>query len=127
MSDKADISVITRNHKNTLPELQPEKENPTKQLLIIIQKPTTQTTTYNIKTLKIKKNKRHVHFCSASRRPILLGMPDINNLGVLIINYETIGRQVASDDNADNRKRNCQYDRAVQTEDRMPGSCTNKS
>ena len=43
----------------------------------------------------------------------VLGMPDIDNLGVLIINYETIVRQAASDNNANNRKRNCQHERAV--------------
>ena len=43
----------------------------------------------------------------------MLGMPDIDNLGVLPINYKTIGRQLGSDDNTDNRKRNWQYKRAV--------------
>ena len=37
----------------------------------------------------------------------LLGIPDIKALNVLTINYETIGRQLASDDNADKRKTNC--------------------
>ena len=32
------------------------------------------------------------------------------------MNHKTIGRQVASDDNADKIQSNCQYQRAVQTE-----------
>ena len=34
-------------------------------------------------------------------------MPDIDNLGLLTINYDTVGRQVAQDDNANIRKGNC--------------------
>ena len=45
-------------------------------------------------------------FVVPGRRPALLGIPDINNLGVLTIKYDTIGRLVASDDNAKNMKRN---------------------
>ena len=48
----------------------------------------------------------------------MLGMPDIDNLGVLTRNYDTIGRQAASDNNTKNRKRNCHHERAVQTEGR---------
>ena len=44
-------------------------------------------------------------------------MPCIDNLGILIINCETIGRQVASDENTDS-KRNCQCKRAIKTEGR---------
>ena len=58
--------------------------------------------------------------------PALFGMPDIDNLGVLTILYTTIGRQLASDDNADDRKRNCKYEKTVQTEGKMPESCTDK-
>ena len=54
--------------------------------------------------------------------PALLGMPDIDNLGVLTINSETIGRQLVPDNNADSRKGNCQYEKAVQTEDGMSES-----
>ena len=48
--------------------------------------------------------------------PAELGMPDIDNLGALTVNSETIDRQVASDENTDNCKRNCQHKRAIQTE-----------
>ena len=58
--------------------------------------------------------------------PAFLGMQDIDKLGVLTINYKTIGMKLASDNSMDNRKRNCQYERAVQMEDRIPESCTNK-
>ena len=58
--------------------------------------------------------------------PALLSMPDIDNLHVLTINYETINRQLVSYDNADNRKRKSQYERAVQTEGGMPESCTTR-
>ena len=57
--------------------------------------------------------------------PALLGMPDVDNWGVLTINCKRIGRQLASHDNAHTRKRNCQYERAVQTEGRMPEGCIN--
>ena len=58
--------------------------------------------------------------------PASLGMPNIDNLHLLTIKYETTGRQLTSDDNTDNRKRNCQYERAVQTGSGMTESCTNK-
>ena len=48
--------------------------------------------------------------------PAVLGMPDIDNLGIPTINCETIGRQEASDKKTDNSKRNCQYERPNQTE-----------
>ena len=48
--------------------------------------------------------------------PAVLGMPDIDILGILTISCETIGKQVASDKNTDDSKRNCQCKRAVQTE-----------
>ena len=53
-------------------------------------------------------------------------MPDIVFLGVLTIKYEAIGRQLASDDNADKGKIICQFERAVQTEGGKPESCKNK-
>ena len=46
----------------------------------------------------------------------VLGMPDIDNLGILTINCETIGRQVTPDENAGNSKRNRQHERTIQTE-----------
>ena len=55
----------------------------------------------------------------------VLGMPDIDNLDVLPINCETIGRKVASDENIDS-KRNCQHERAFQTEGRKFESYENK-
>ena len=58
--------------------------------------------------------------------PAFLGMPDIDNLGVLTINCKTIGRQFASDNKTDNRKRNHQCEKAVQTKGGMSESCTNK-
>ena len=42
------------------------------------------------------------------------------------INYKAIGGHSASDKNADKRKRNCQYERAVQREGMKSESCTNK-
>ena len=45
-----------------------------------------------------------------------LGMPDIETLGVLTINYETIGRQLTPDDNPDNKQKNYQCERTIQTE-----------
>ena len=75
----------------------------------------------------MKKNKRYVKFFVVLRSgPALLGMPDIDTLGVVTIKCEAIGRQVASDDNADRRKRNCQYERAVQTEGGKPETWINK-
>ena len=47
---------------------------------------------------------------------VLLIMPFIETLGVLTMIYNTIGRQLASDNKANKRQRNCQYERAVQTE-----------
>ena len=44
-------------------------------------------------------------------------MPDIETLGVLMIDDKTIGRQLISIHNADKRQRNCQCEGAVQTED----------
>ena len=41
--------------------------------------------------------------------PAVLGMPGIDKLGLLTMNYETVSRQVASDDSTDNSKRNCQH------------------
>ena len=43
-------------------------------------------------------------------------MADIDNLGVLTINCDTIARQVASDENTDSSKVNCQHERAIQRE-----------
>ena len=48
--------------------------------------------------------------------PTLFGMSDIEMLGVLKIDDKTIGRQLALGDNVDKRQRNCQCERAVQTE-----------
>ena len=45
--------------------------------------------------------------------PALLGMPYIETPGVLTINCKTMGRQLTSDDNANKRNRNWQYERAV--------------
>ena len=72
-----------------------------------------------------EKQKISKFFVVPGSGPSLLGMPDIDNLGVLTMNYETIARQLTLD-NADNRKSNCQFERTVQTEGRMPESCTNK-
>ena len=58
--------------------------------------------------------------------PSLLGIPNIKTLGVLTITYETIGRQGTPDDNPDKKQRNCQSEKAVQTEGSKPESCTNK-
>ena len=44
-----------------------------------------------------------------------LGMPDIDNLSLMTVNYETIGRQLAADDNADKR--------SSSIEGRKPESC----
>ena len=46
----------------------------------------------------------------------MLGKPDIETLGVLTIKYNTIGRQLASEDKANKMQINCQWERAVQTE-----------
>ena len=43
-------------------------------------------------------------------------MPDTDNLGVLTIKCETIGRQVALDENTDSSKRHSQHQRTIQTE-----------
>ena len=48
--------------------------------------------------------------------PGLLSMSDIETLGVLTTEDKTTGRQLALGDNADKRQRNCQCERAVQTE-----------
>ena len=56
----------------------------------------------------MKKNKRFVSFLVPGSCPALLGMPDIEKLGVLTINYKATGRQLSSVDNTDNRKGNCQ-------------------
>ena len=58
--------------------------------------------------------------------PALLGMPDIDALGLLKLNCEIIGRHLVSGDNANNSYRNCQYERAVDTAGGMPESCTHK-
>ena len=50
--------------------------------------------------------------------PALLGMPDIETLGLLTIDEKTIDRQLALGDNAGKRQRNCQCERAVQAEGR---------
>ena len=50
--------------------------------------------------------------------PALLGMSDIETLGMLTINDKTIGRQLAPGDNVEKRQRNCQHERAIQTEGR---------
>ena len=52
----------------------------------------------------------------------MLGIPDIDSLGVLTINCENIGRQVASDQNTDNSKRNCQCKREIQTDNTAESS-----
>ena len=46
--------------------------------------------------------------------------------GCNTINYETMDRQLASDNNANERKRNYQHERAVETDGSEPNSCTNK-
>ena len=56
----------------------------------------------------------------------VLGMWDIDNECVLTINCETIGRQVASDENTDNSKRYCWHERAIQTKDEKFESHENK-
>ena len=43
-------------------------------------------------------------------------MSGIETLGVPTINDKTIGRQLASGDDVDKRQRNCQCERAAQTE-----------
>ena len=53
-------------------------------------------------------------------------MPGIETWGVLTINYETIGKQLTSDDDSYKRKRNFKHERAIQTEGGKPESCTNK-
>ena len=44
---------------------------------------------------------------------------------MLTITDKTIDRKLALGDNVDKRQRNCQWERAVQTEGRKLGSCTN--
>ena len=56
----------------------------------------------------------------------LLGMPDIQTVGVLTINHDTLGRQLASDESTDKRKTNRQSKRAVQTQGQKPESWKNK-
>ena len=46
----------------------------------------------------------------------MLGIPDIETLCVLTIKYNTICRKLTSDEKANKRQRNCQCERAVQTE-----------
>ena len=53
--------------------------------------------------------------------PALLGMSDIETLGVLAIDDKTMGRHLASGDNVDKWQRNWQCGRAVQTEGRKLG------
>ena len=48
------------------------------------------------------KEKDGKFFVVQGASPAVLGMPDINNLGVLIINCEAIGRQVALNENNNN-------------------------
>ena len=69
-----------------------------------------------------KKEKVCKSFVVPGSDPALLSMQDIDILGVLTINFETIGRQLTSDDNADNRKGSCHYERAVKTGGWMPES-----
>ena len=52
--------------------------------------------------------------------PELLGMPDIETLCILIINYETIGRQMTPDNNPDKRKRNAKGKETVKTKGWKP-------
>ena len=73
-----------------------------------------------------EKQKVCKFFVEPESDPALLGKPDIQTLGVITINCETIGRQLASDDNADKRRRKCQYERVVQTGGRKPESCQNQ-
>ena len=63
-------------------------------------------------------------FVLPGSHPALLGMPGIQPLGVITIKYETIARQLTPDDNPDKRQRNCQSERAVETEDGKPVKCT---
>ena len=56
----------------------------------------------------------------------MLGMSNIETLGVLTINQDTTGRQLASDDNTDKIKTSGQSKKAVQTESRETESCKNK-
>ena len=66
-------------------------------------------------------------FCIRESVPeLVLGMSDIDNLGVLTINCETISRQVASHKNTDNSKGNCQCERVIQTEGGKYESYENK-
>ena len=55
----------------------------------------------------------------------LFGRPDIQTLGIVTINTDTICRQLASDENTDKRRTNRQSKKAIQTEGRQPDSCTN--
>ena len=65
----------------------------------------------------MKKNKRYVgFFVLPGSGPALLGMPDIETVGVPTIHDKIIGRQLASGDMADKRQGNCQCEKAVQTE-----------
>ena len=61
-----------------------------------------------------EKTKGMSVFVVPGRDPALLGMPHIEILDVLTIKYNTIGRQLASDNKANKRQRNCQCERAVQ-------------
>ena len=60
-------------------------------------------------------------FVEQSSSPAVLGMSDIDNLGIL-----TIGRKLPSGENTDNNKRNCQHKRAIQTEGRIFESYENR-
>ena len=72
-----------------------------------------------------EKEKDCKFFAVQGGNQVLLGMPDIDNLGVLTINCETIGRQVVSADNTDS-ERNCQCKNAIQIEGRKFESYENK-
>ena len=56
----------------------------------------------------------------------MLGMPDMDNHDVQATNCETIGRQVAPDEDKDSSERNCQHERTIQTEGGKFESCENK-
>ena len=67
------------------------------------------------------KDKQNISkfFVVPGSSPALLGMLDLETLGVLTIKCETIGRQLTQDDNPYKRQRNCKSERAVQAEGRM--------
>ena len=65
-------------------------------------------------------------FCSQDGSSAVLGMPDIDNLVVLAINCEEIGRHLTSDKNTDNSKGNCLCKKVIQTEGRKFESYKNK-